>query len=218
MSWPIGTGISVELIEELHNHLLVDTATFSNTEDLVRWFFAWLGSEPRRLDAVLSHRMPSDVRAEFEQADLFGGALADAVWGWMSGETLIALDVRLGGNSAKPGKVLKARKFVVKVIPDLAFAAGLVTQIKRRQLEEQTQQEMPLIVATFGLCVREGTPSPEVAALRVTNSAERWSRQKAISLWKDIESFTASREDLETFARTKERVIEGYRNYRATRT
>jgi hypothetical protein len=211
------TGITVELIEELHNHLLVDAVGFTNTEDLVRWFFGWLGSKPQRIDAVVSHRMPSDVRAEFEQADLFGGALADAVWGWMSGESLIALNVRLGGSSAKPGKVLKARKFVVKVIPDLAFAAGLVTQIKRRQLEEETHQDMPLTLATFGLCVREGAPSPEVAALRVTNSAERWSRQKGISLWKDIESFTAPREDVETFGRTKDRVTEGFRNYRATR-
>ena len=46
--------------------------------------------------------MPSDVRAEFEKANLFGGALADVVWGWMSGETLTALNARLGGNVAKP--------------------------------------------------------------------------------------------------------------------
>jgi hypothetical protein len=211
------TGITAELIEELHNQLFVDLATFNTTEHLVRWFFGWLGSEPRRIDAVVSHRMPADVRAEFDHADLFGGALADAVWGWMSGETLIALNTRFGGNGANPGKVLKARKFVLRVIPELAFAAGLVTQIRRRQLEEETHHEMPLILATFGLCVREGAPSPEVAALRVTNSAERWSRQKGISLWNDIESFTAPRNSTETFGRTKDRVTEGFRNSRSSR-
>ena len=65
----------------------------------------------------MSHRMPAEVRAEFEKADLFGGALADVVWGWMSGETLTALNARLGGNVAKPDKVPKARKFVTRVIP-----------------------------------------------------------------------------------------------------
>ena len=159
--------------------------------------------------------MPIDLRAEFDKADLFGSTLGDAVWGWMSGEPLIALNGRLGGNAAKPGKAFKARKFVLRIIPDLSFAAGLVTQIKRKQLEEAGETEMPLALATFGLCVRDGAPSPEVAALRVTNSAERWSRQRVIRLWTDIEKYTAPREEeTESFAWTKVRVTDGLKSFR----
>jgi hypothetical protein len=212
-------GIDLKLIEELHNHLSnTEPAILTATELLARWFFAWLAAESWRVDAVVGHRMPADLRAEFEQADLFGGALADAVWGWMSGETLVTLNTRLGGNPMKPGPALKARKFVLRVIPDLAFASGLVTQIKRGQMDEGGDIAMPLALATFGLCVRDGVPSPEVAALRATNSAERWSRQKAISLWGDIEAFTEPRDNTESFGRTKTRVIEGLRAFREKET
>jgi hypothetical protein len=72
----------------------------------VKWFFGWLGENNRAI-AVLSHRLPPSWRDQNQQ--LFGGKLTEIVWAWMSGETLLQLDIRLGGKRDKPGRCLAAR-------------------------------------------------------------------------------------------------------------
>ena len=200
------TGVAVEFIEALHSELLNTIQDpHRDTKSWVRWFFAWLGTDVRWIEAVFGHRLPKKLCDELVQGDLFGGRLADAVWAWMSGETLVKLNTRLGGKANRLDNCDKARKFVLKMIPDLAFAAGLATRIRRRQIDEDGG-DMPLILATLALCIREGFGEPEWAALRSILAGEPMSRLGIIALWKKIEGFASPRKETEAFGTTKKRV------------
>jgi len=157
------------------------------------------------MEAVFGHRLTKKLRAELAQGDLFGGSLADAVWGWMSGETLLTLNARFAGNQDKPGKCESARKFVLKMIPDLSFAAGLLTRIRRGQITENGG-DMPLSLATLGLCIREGFGQPELSALKLNLSDQPMSRMEVAALWIRIKPFAAPRKSDEEFGTTRRRV------------
>lgn len=200
------TGIAVEFIEALHIELLTKTENPpGDTEGWVRWFFVWLGSDVRWVKSVFGHRLTEKQQAELSSGDLFGGRLADAVWGWMSGETLLTLNTRLGGNAQNPGKCEKARKFVLKMIPDLAFAAGLASRIRRGQIDE-TGGSMPLTLATLALCIREGLPHPELAALRTNLAGSPMSRVALKALWEKLSAFASPRTSDEKFGTTRRRI------------
>jgi hypothetical protein len=171
----------------------------------IRLFKHALSADEQRLKAVFGHRLGIDDRTALGQAELFGGALADTVWAWMSGETLSALNVRCGGNPANPGTCSKARKFV-RLVPDLAFAAGLATRVRRKQLEEAGDERMPLTLAALALCVREGAAEPEIAALRLHSAGHPTSRHGLRELWSEIRVFAPPRDEYESFGRTRTRV------------
>jgi hypothetical protein len=200
------TGIPVDFIEALHLEVLRFASVKASTmEEYIRWFFGWLGSEPSRMEAVFAHRLPTSLRVDLSQGDLLGGKLSDAVWGWMSGETLVTLNTRLGGVPAAPGKCDKARKFVLKMIPDLAFAAGLVTRIRRKQIDE-AGGKLPLTLATLALCIREGVPEPEIAAIKISRLSPA-SRAQVTKEWREVEAFARPRDLSELFGKTRERVL-----------
>jgi hypothetical protein len=54
-----------------------------------------------------------------------------------------------------------------------------------KHLEEIEEEEMPLVLATLGLCVREGVSEPEIAVLRI-NRDQIDSRQGLLALWNRI--------------------------------
>jgi hypothetical protein len=140
---------------------------------------------------------------------LFGGKFVDAIWAWMSGETLLQLNVRIGKKSKTPGNCLEARKFVLRMVPDLAYAAGLATKLRRKHIESDVCIEMPVALATLALCVREGRSSPEIAALGLSPGFELLSRQELRRRWTQMDSLVASGEPMETFYRTRKRILEG---------
>ncbi len=206
------TGISIEFIEALHSELLLkhgQNLLPASTEEWVRWFFGWLASNARRMEMIFGHRLPENLQEELTQSDFFGGKLAECVWGWMSGETLIQLNRRLAQSKSNPGKCDAARKFVLKLIPDLAFASGLVTRIWRNHIEE-TEGIMPLDLAAFSVCVKEGFNAPELLALRFNQGATPMSRADIRWLWKRIQPFTRNGAEDETFGRTRRRVQDGF--------
>jgi hypothetical protein len=200
------TGIAVEFIEALHRALLAQQNSFpADTESWVRWFFTWLRSDARWLEEVFGHRLTQKLREGLAQADLFGGSLADAVWGWMSGETLFLLNKRFVKKDANPGTCEPARKFVLKMIPDLAFAAGIMTRIRRAQIDEDGGK-MPLVLGTLALCIREGFDEPELAALKFNLPGVPKSRAAIRKIWTAIAPFVPARNPDESFGTTKKRV------------
>jgi hypothetical protein len=199
------TGVEVDFIVALDAELVrIFEEPPSNTEGWVRWFFGWLSADAGRLQAVLGHRLPQDARESLQQGDLFGGGLADTVWAWMSGETLLKLNLRCGGKVKNPGACNKARK-MVRLMPDLAFAIGLATRVRRKQLEAAGQGVMQLVLASLALCVREGAAEPEIAALRQLVPPP-CSRLQLNALWAEIASTTEPRNEFERFTETKDRV------------
>jgi hypothetical protein len=79
---------------------------------------------------------------------------------WMSGAPLCELEVAFLGRTERLGRCEHARHFASRIVPDLAFTAGL---------SKQAGDTTPLatVFATLGSMVREGTDSPEALATRI---------------------------------------------------
>ena len=86
---------------------------------------------------------------------------------WMAGSTLSRIETEFGTPAERLGTCEAARKFVLRIIPDLAYLFGLPSQVIRASA---TETDLPtywsLSVETLGTCVREGYDRPEKLALR----------------------------------------------------
>jgi hypothetical protein len=102
------------------------------------------------------------LRGEYAAPRLF--ALLE---GWMQGQTLGEMEHAFGTNLDQVGKCESAREFVLRVVPELAYLFSAPAQILRAlQAERGDEVEIPVALATLGVCVKEGFDRVEKFALR----------------------------------------------------
>ena len=86
---------------------------------------------------------------------------------WMAGSTLARIETEFGTPAERLGTCEAARKFALRIVPELAYLFGLPGQVIRASA---TDTDLPthwsLSVETLGTCVREGYDRPEKLALR----------------------------------------------------
>src|SRR3546814_13713463 len=95
---------------------------------------------------------------------------------WMSGVPLRELEAAFLPSGKKLGRCEYARHFVSRIVPDLAFIAGLPTRLLTARA---TAAEEPLVIstvlATLGGIVRESTEARRVGNACVITCRFRWS-------------------------------------------
>lgn len=86
----------------------------------------------------------------------------------MAGATLLTIEIAMGGSPTKLGKCDAARNFLLRLVPELAFAFGLPLQVLRAMRKNAGEDtDFPgLGLATLSSCVREGFDFSEKLALR----------------------------------------------------
>ena len=199
----VGSEVIVELDRDLHA-LTTDQPT--DVEGWLRWYCSWLGKSPSRRKALQRHQ-PGSTEEETQQSDLPGDQLFEVTWAWMSGEPLSSLAVRLGAKKEKLGKCSVARHFVLRRIPEIAYAVGLVTQVYREHLDRKSVSgKMPVALATISLCVRAGQSSPEELAVRFESYEPNAARKSVRAVWRECARLVEPGKADEPFARTRERV------------
>jgi Helicase conserved C-terminal domain len=201
------SGISSEPIVELDRDLrALASDRPTDTEDWLRWFCEWLGESQARRKSLLRHE-PAPGSKETQQLDLFGDKLFQVVWAWMSGAPLSDLAIMLGAKKQNFGKCPVARHFVLRRIPEIAYAVGLVTQVFREQLDRGLATGgMPVTLATISLCVRAGQSSPEELAVRLEAHEPYAARKSVRALWLECSQHVQPGSPVEPFARTRARV------------
>jgi hypothetical protein len=135
----------------------------------VDWFFEWLAMEPvfalelfdcRSLVKLLRLDPDEERSIEANLPELLP-KLRLLVRGWMNADTLQTLEAALGTPPDKLGKCDHARELVIRRMPEISYAVGLLTQVHRGHLEsEDRADDMPLTLATLAACVRGGHRSP----------------------------------------------------------
>jgi len=209
------TGIDLQFLEELHVELLrVSNDSKKTTLEWTKWFFDWLGEKKERIEAVAGHRLNEKLREKMQEGELFGTGLSRFVDAWMTGESLLKLNALILGKATK--KAGDARTFATKIVPELAFAAGLAAQIRRHQIDEsQSVEEVPVTLGTLALCVKEGVPFPELAALRLAVNAREipMSRMGLGILWTEIQGYLEAPRADEFFGVMRTRVANAYARY-----
>jgi superfamily II DNA/RNA helicase len=206
------TGLSVALLQRLCERL--DAGAFNGTAvEVVMALLDWLENHPTDLMNL--------VRPESLEG-LFGGnykKLADEprakraiselrkLWPiWMSGAPLCQLEAAFLNSSTRLGQCKHARHFVSRIIPDLAFVAGLPGRLlaaRRRAADDETP--IPTVLATLGAIVREGCDSPESLATRI-NCGRSVSRVAARANYEKIKRHAPPGKPTESIDEIKERM------------
>lgn len=125
---------------------------------------------------------------------------------WMAGQPLVKLEAEYRSKTTGLGECRKARHFVTRLIPDLAFLAGLpglLLAARRKSVSDDSP--VPIILATLGAMVREGCDSPESLAMRM-NCGRGVSRVGARREFERVKHLVPATAGPETFERTRERV------------
>ncbi|MBY8824285.1 DEAD/DEAH box helicase [Sphingomonas colocasiae] len=167
------TGVSTKLLAELAE--LVDGLPPElDSVAFMILIFEWLAKRPESLlDLVRPENVEaffgktySDLTTDGEKGAFALPVLHSMLLQWMAGAPLNEIEKRYpeGGD---PKRCKRARHFVLKLVPDLAFIAGLPALIlTARSAKDEDDSPIPSVVATLGRAVREGCDSPASLAAR----------------------------------------------------
>lgn len=207
------TGIGIETLRQIDD-AFHPPETFASTDAAIATLMKWLLADPRRLFEVMR---PENVD------DFFGGDFAKlsieekgahavpVIWGalfiWMSGAPLKDIEAMYPNGDARRCK--HARHFVLRMVPDLAFFAGLPARlISARQTATGAEVELPTVIGTLGPVVREGCDRPEALAVRMAFARRTTSRVAARAEFNQLKDYFPAGTLNETLERTIERARE----------
>ena len=182
------TGLSVALLQQIVERL--DANAFSGTAiEVISALLDWLDTHPSQL---LSLARPESLEEMFGTP--YKNLTDDEARGkhalswlrkllpiWMSGVPLCELEKAFLERSTNLKQCKNARHFASRLVPDLAFLAGLPVRLLAARLRAADDQTpVPSVLATLSSVVREGCDSPDSLAVRLhlTRSVSRVAARK----------------------------------------
>lgn len=159
----VRNGVPPEFIERLEGGLSSAPITTAATADWVGWALDIVALKPLELtmfvraDAlttVFGQAYTNSTRPK-ATARLLIGALKHLVSMWCSGRTLVEIEAWLlkfvrenegevGRQATQSSIARRARRFAIKIAPDLGFLCGLVTQVMAKQAELGGTSPLPM--------------------------------------------------------------------------
>jgi len=181
-------GLSTDLVTRLISSLDANQHRIEPTIPAWRkWFFDWLEENPDMLEHVfrttslsdLFGRKYSELNSIEESAKYAIPILRKLVRSWMKGSPLSDLELLLVNDARKIKKCIGARRFVVRIIPELSFLFGFPALLhERRQSEAESESAVPPAQAQLKFCLKQGFNSLEHAALSQILRNEGLSRRE----------------------------------------
>lgn len=209
-------GLPVEVLASLAGR--IDNGEFTgSTVECMAELFRWLEKNP---DFVLQLLRPSDVEGLFgkeykalatsvEQARVALPLLRALTAKWMAGEPLCELE-RAAGTPVGSLKTCEvARHFVNRVVPDIAFVAGLPARILAARAAVDSAVAVQIVISTLSGAVRWGCDSPEALANAVHLGREM-SRVGARKDFEEIRHHIQAGDETELFERTLDRIRQAH--------
>jgi hypothetical protein len=178
-----------------------------------RWLFEWLRANPELFEKTFRPQTLNDLfGSSFEKLKgpdrcIFALPLLKALTRlWMMGRPLCDLESALGTNPEKLRTCNGARKFVVRIVPELAYFFGLPGLLRRRKAKtaEEAETISPALMQ-LGRCVRFGFDSHEMAALH-SQFRNRLSRRQLHQQFALVKPYMLPAREGELWAQTLERV------------
>ena len=190
--------------------------SFQTVEALCDWMFEWLTAKPDHLARVikqdnLEYLFGTDfknLKDDTIRASYAFPKLQAALKMWMKGKPLKCIQTVLSGKTRDKKHSISARKFVIRLIPDLAHLMGAPLQILQGHINIYTDDKInpstALILANR--CVRHGLSNAEMAAFSTLIWSEKWSRRETHKSFANITPFLQPVGERETFEKLKLRV------------
>jgi hypothetical protein len=198
------TGLSVETLQQLVE--LVDAGWFGGTAaEVVTVLLGWLTKKPLLLMDLVR---PDSLQGLFgeQYKKLPSDAITLLLPIWMSGAPLCKLEAAFLNRNDRLGRCEHARHFVLRVLPDLAFMAGLPARLLTvRAKQAGDQSPLRTVLATLGSAVREGCDGPEALAARI-NCGRSVSRVAARRTFDGIKALALAGSQTENFEETRLRM------------
>ena len=209
------TGLSIEILQQLLE--LADLGSFGGTAtEVVSALLDWLTRRPLLLMDLIRpesleglfgdqyKKLPSDEhRARAALAKII--VLLPL---WMSGAPLCQLEAAFLGRTKKLGRCEYARYFVARIVPDVAFMAGLPARLLTARAKYAGHPHaLSTVLATLGSAIREGCDSPEALATKI-NCGRGVSRVAARRTFEEIRDFGSTGALTEDFEVTRDRMRE----------
>lgn len=209
-------GLSLNLVSRLSDALKKNPLdSDAKIPEWRRWFFNWLSLNPDLLEQVIRRqslielfgKKYESLNSAEEQAQFAIPILRKLVWYWMRGDTLSEMELLLGTERNKLKTCDKARRFVLKIIPELSYLFGLPALLHRR-FNASTEQSAYLSPALFqlGRCIRIGLNSHEKAALNNLLQNLKLSRRQIHQHFARAKHYLERPKPRETWSQTLQRV------------
>ncbi|TDL79625.1 DEAD/DEAH box helicase [Palleronia sediminis] len=212
-------GLPEDLLKALSDALAEAPDDMGSTvAGICGWMFSWMEANPAHLFRMIK---PST----FE--DLFGKAYRDLASDdakaqhavakleatlrlWMGGTPLKEMQPTISPKGASSQFSPDARKFVIRMIPELAHVMGLpsrIMQIFTRGGSEPNTVEGAASLLLAHVCVRRGLRDAEMAAFSMLGGA--LPRRATHRAFEEVRPHVAEAESVETLENLKERVRAG---------
>lgn len=180
-----------------------------------RWFFKWLRENPDLLEHVfrssslseLFGKKYSSLASIEEKAKFAIPLLGKLAWLWMKGAPLSEMESAFGKEKKQLKECNNARRFVIRIVPELSFLFGFPALLHERlQEEHDTDEQHPVAVSQLRQCLKQGFNSHEKAALNHLLRGQRLSRIEIHRHYQEIKPYLDSARLRENWDQTIDRV------------
>jgi hypothetical protein len=216
-------GTPSDVLRELKVRLETSPPVGRATLDWFMWTATWLTGRPilisqmtRResLDGYMGEQFKS-LEDNEERGKLAVDAVLAALKAWVGGETLAGIQ-KLKPTAQKQKHCEQARRFVLRVLPELAYFFSLRDLVRRYLAAEELSFDMDELASVelekLGSCVREGYDTVEKLALAKVRGKTA-SRVRVHRQWDEMDWWMAAKVPGETWQQLFERVKLGTEGY-----
>jgi hypothetical protein len=207
-------GLSLPVMERLSEAL--ENAHDNHTvADWRRWFFRWIGDNGELFDQVFRSETIDDLFGEpvsvlEDSSDRCKAALPylkKLTRLWMKGKPLSDLELALDTPADKLKTCIGARKFVLRVLPELSYLFGVPALLRQRQKADDNESaDLSPALTKLNACVRRGYHSYDQAALGYELRAEKLSRRQLHARFEELKPHIPAAAENETWEQVIDRI------------
>lgn len=215
------TGISTSYLEHLYRDLISDINNLNSPIEIISWYFNWLVSSSSYLNSFLRLDVfdqelgsPYESYSDDLKESFIANELLSLVNQWISGNTIKQIDDRVPSNR-NIGMCEKGRKFSLKIIPEIAYSIGILSQIYKRYIQnlgDNTEVETSLNLELISLLIKHGVDSPEKLALHYIMK-NNTTRVNTHLVFTQMQGYMDNTEGINQFSIIKRKVKIAYRRY-----
>lgn len=181
-------GLPEDVLKDMSNAIVEHGfQSFKTVEELSDWMFEWLSSRPENMARVIKlenmeYLFGTDfkkLKDDTARASYALPKLKSALKMWMGGAPLNEIQKTLSDRTRDKKRGTSARKFVIRLVPDLAHLIGAPLQILQGHINVHSEEIEPSTTLTYAnRCVRRGYANAEMAAFGALMKSARWSRRE----------------------------------------
>jgi hypothetical protein len=210
------TGVPMEIISTLSADITNGSMTWdAGVRDWRKWLFRLMAARPElALRLFRPDSLPDLFGSAYKKLSSDADRAAFAVpklkllmLRWMAGNPLNRIELALGTPQHKLGTCDGARKFVLRIVPELAYLFGLPLLILQSRVKRGVSSDsVPASLSQLGRCARIGLDHHEKAAVNYALRTKRLSRIEIHTRYLELEAHIQPPESGETWEQTVARI------------